>query len=319
MSGTGGSASGAERSTSGAYRFWGIAFALAGTIAFAFRPVLIKLAYVETAAAHQISATTLLFLRMTLSLPFFLAMAWWMRRIDPAAAPIARRDWLGIVGLGFLGYYLASLLDFIGLQYVPAGVGRLIMFLYPTLVVILSDFFLSKSPTRRELAALAITYAGIALVLSDKLGMAPEHRQFMFGALLIFTSAMCYAVYLVTGSQLVKRVGSVRFTAYTMIVSTAPAIAQFFALESPAALALTANLWWIAILLATVCTVLPVLLVAEALKRIGANHFALIGALGPVTTVLADFLLLDGALSIAQILGGALVISGVLLVTLRRN
>ncbi len=297
------------------YRLWGILFALAGVISFAFRPVLIKLAYAATAASHPVSATTLLFLRMSLSLPFFLAMAWWLRD----EKPIARRDWLGIVGLGFLGYYLASLLDFLGLQYVPAGLGRLIMFLYPTLVVLLSAIFLSKSPTRRELAALAITYAGVALVLSDRLGVAPEHRQFMFGALLIFASAMCYAVYLVTGSQLVKRVGSGRFTAYTMIVSTVPAVIQFAALESPAALQLPAQIWWIALLLATACTALPVLLVAEALKRIGANHFALIGALGPVTTVLADFFLLDGTLGAAQVLGGALVISGVLLVTIKRS
>jgi drug/metabolite transporter (DMT)-like permease len=298
-------------SASSAYRFWGIIFALAGTISFAFRPILIKLGY----SAHPVSATTLLFLRMTLSLPFFLAMAWWMR----GGEAIARRDWLGIVGLGFLGYYLASLLDFIGLQYISAGVGRLIMFLYPTLVIILSTIFLAKPPTRRELAALAITYSGIALVLSSQISPAPEHRMAVFGALLIFASAMCYAVYLVTGSQLIKRVGSVRFTAYTMIVSSVPAILQFCVLESSAALELPARLWWIAITLATVCTVLPVFLVAESLKRIGANHFALIGALGPVTTVLADFLLLDGALSIAQILGGALVISGVLLVSLKRN
>ncbi len=308
MSGIGGSAT-------GAYRFWGIAFALAGTVTFAFRPILIKLAYAETASAHAISATTLLFLRMTLSLPFFLAMAWWMRN----GAPIARRDWLGIVGLGFLGYYLASLLDFIGLQYVSAGVGRLIMFLYPTLVVVLSAFFLSQTPTRRELASLAITYSGIALVLSSQIAAAPESRMFVFGALLIFASAMCYAVYLVTGSQLVKRVGSIRFTAYTMIVSTVPAAIQFAVLESPAALQLPAQLWWIATALATVCTVLPVFLVAEALKRIGANHFALIGALGPVTTVFADFFLLGGALSAAQLAGGALVISGVLLVSIKRS
>jgi drug/metabolite transporter (DMT)-like permease len=296
---------------SGGYRFRGIAFALAGTVAFAFRPVLIKLGY----AAYPVSATTLLFLRMTLSLPFFLAMAWWFRN----SGPIARRDWFGIVALGFLGYYLASLLDFIGLQYVPAGVGRLIMFLYPTLVVILSAVFLKKQPSARELAALAITYSGIALVLSSQIAGGQENRLFTFGALLIFASAMCYAVYLVTGSQLVKRVGSVRFTAYTMIVSTVPAIIQFSMLEAPAALRLPAQLWWIAIALATVCTVLPVFLVAEALKRIGANHFALIGALGPVTTVLADFLLLDGALTVTQVLGGALVISGVLLVSLKRN
>jgi len=293
------------------YRFWGIAFALAGVVSFAFRPVLIKLCY----AASPVSASTLLFLRMALSLPFFLAMAWWFR----GEKPIARRDWLGILGLGFLGYYFASLLDFLGLQYVPAGLGRLIMFLYPTLVVILSAAFLGKPATRREIAALGITYAGIALVLSNKLGIAPEHHQFMFGALLIFGSAMCYAVYLVTGSQLVKRVGSARFTAYTMIVSTAPAVVQFLVLEPASAPDLPAISWWYVLLLVTVCTVMPVFLVAEALKRIGAKHFALIGALGPVTTVLADFFLMDGALSATQVVGGALVISGVLLVSVKRN
>lgn len=307
--------SGGYRAEGGAYRLWGIAFALAGTISFAFRPVLIKLGY----QAHPVSPTTLLFLRMALSLPFFIAMAWWARRIDPAGTPISRRDWLGIASLGFLGYYLASLLDFVGLQYVPAGVGRLIMFLYPTLVVILSAAFLKRRPTARELAALAITYSGIALVLSSQLAMTAESRLFAFGAVLIFASAMCYAVYLVAGSQLVQRVGSARFTAYTMIVSTVPAALQFVALESPAALEIPARLWWIAVVLAAACTVLPVLLVAEALKRIGANHFALIGALGPVTTVLADFLLLGGALGAAQLLGSALVISGVLLVSVKKN
>lgn len=286
-------------------------FALAGTVSFAFRPVLIKLGY----AAHPVSATTLLFLRMTLALPFFLAMAWWMR----GAVPIARRDWVGIVALGFIGYYLASLLDFLGLQYVPAGLGRLIMFLYPTLVVILSALFLGKPATRRELAALGVTYAGIALVLSNQIGAAPENRLFLLGAALVFSSAMCYAVYLVTGSQLVQRIGSARFTAYTMIVSTVPAVVQFLFLESSASLELPAAVWWYAILLATICTVLPVFLVAEALRRIGANHFALIGGLGPVTTVLADYGLLGGALTAVQMVGGALVIFGVLLVSLKRS
>jgi len=284
-------------------------FALVGTIAFAFRPVMIKLGY----AAHPVSATTLLFLRMTLSLPFFAAMAWHQR----AAAPIASRDWAGIAALGFLGYYLASLLDFLGLQYIPAGLGRLIMFLYPTLVVLLSAIFLAKSPTRREITALVITYAGIALVLSQQLGVAPEHQLFLFGALLVFASSMCYAVYLVAGSQLVKRVGSLRFTAYTMIISTLPAVVQFALLESPAALELPAQVWGYVAVLAFGCTVFPVLLVAESLKRIGANHFALIGALGPVTTVLADFGLLGGGLTAVQVAGGTLVILGVLLVSLK--
>lgn len=297
--------------TPAGYRWGGVLFAIAGTISFAFRPVLIKLGY----GAAPVSATTLLFLRMVLSLPFFAAVAWWLRN----APPLAQRDWAGIVALGFLGYYLASLLDFLGLQYIPAGHGRLIMFLYPTLVVILSALFLGKRATGRELAALAVTYTGIALVLSQQLGAPAEHRLFFFGAALVFSSAMCYAVYLVTGSQLIKRVGSMRFTAYTMMVSTLPAVIQFAVLEGPAALELPRIVWVYAIVLATVCTVLPVFLVAESLKRIGANQFALIGGLGPVTTVLADFALLNGSLSALQLLGGALVITGVLLVTLKRN
>jgi drug/metabolite transporter (DMT)-like permease len=290
-------------------RGWGIAFALAGTVSFAFRPILVKLVY----AAYPVSATTLLFLRMTLSAPFFLAMAWWLR----GAPPIARRDWAGIVALGFIGYYLASLLDFLGLQFVPAGIGRLIMFLYPTIVVVLSALFLHKAPSRREIAALGVTYAGIALVVSRQFGAAPEARLFLFGALLVFGAATCYASYLVAGSRLVQRVGTARFTAYTMLVSTVPAVTQFALLESRAALVLPDLVWGYAALLATACTVLPVFLVAEALKRIGANHFALIGALGPVTTVLADFVWLGGRLAPLQIAGGALVIGGVLLVSLK--
>lgn len=181
-------------------------------------------------------------------------MAWWLR----GAAPIARRDWLGVAALGFLGYYAASLLDFLALQYVSAGLGRLIMFLYPTIVVILSALFLSKSPRQREVAALGITYAGIALVLSQQFGATPEQRMFLFGALLVFSSAICYAVYLVADSQLVRRVGSLRFTAYTMIVSTLPAVVQFALLESPAALELPQQVWWYVMLLAIGCTVIPV-------------------------------------------------------------
>ncbi|HEX5091147.1 MAG TPA: DMT family transporter [Burkholderiales bacterium] len=297
--------------TPAAYRGWGMLFALGGVISFAFRPVIIKLGY----EAAPVSATTLLFLRMALSFPFFAAVAVWLR----GGPPIARRDWIGIVALGFLGYYLASLLDFLGLQYVSAGLGRLIMFVYPTIVVILSAIFLAKRPTRREVAALAFTYAGIALVMSAKLGAGPEQRLFLLGAALIFGASTSYAIYLVTGSQLVKRVGSMRFTAYTMMVSTVPALVQFALLETPASLVLPGRVWLYALLLAIACTVLPVFLVAEALKRIGANHFALIGALGPVTTVLADFLFLEGALTPLQFLGGAFVIGGVLLVSLKRN
>jgi len=291
-------------------RAWGVAFALVGVIAFSFRPILIKLAY----AAHPVGPVTLLFLRMVLALPFFLAMAWWLRRAEPR---LRARDWAAVVGLGFIGYYLASFFDFLGLVHVGAGVGRLIQFLYPTLVLLLSFLFLHKRPTRRELSALAICYLGIALVVSQQLEATPAGRAFLFGALLIFGSALSYAIYLVAGGQLVQRIGSMRFTAYTMVVATAPAVVQFFVLEPLDALALPGAVWGYVIVMATFSTVLPVFLVAEALRRIGANQFALIGAVGPVSVAITSALGLDEPFTWLQALGGGLVIGGVLLVSLR--
>jgi len=292
------------------YRAWGIGFALIGILAFSFRPILIKLSY----GAHPVSPVTLLFLRMTLSLPFFLAIGWWLRRQQPR---LTRRDWLGIVGLGFLGYYAASFLDFIGLQWVGAGVGRLILYLFPTLVVLLSFVFLGKVPGIREIVALVVSYAGIALVVSNQLG--GENPLFALGAALVFASALCYAIYLVAGGQMVKRVGSMRFTAYSTVVATVPAVIQFFIMESPEALHLPGAVWVYAIVLATVSTVLPLFLQAEALNRIGASHFALIGAIGPVSVAITSALGLDEPFTWVQALGGALVIFGVLLVSLRKG
>jgi drug/metabolite transporter (DMT)-like permease len=293
-----------------AYRGWGVAFAVVGVLAFSFRPILIKLSY----AAHPVSPVTLLFLRMVLSLPFFLAIGWWLRNQQPR---LARRDWLGIIGLGFLGYYAASFLDFIGLQWVGAGVGRLILYLFPTLVLLLSFLFLKKVPGVRELVALVVSYAGIVLVVSSQTG--GDNRLFALGAALVFASALCYAVYLVAGSQLVKRVGSMRFTAYSTVVATLPAVIQFFVMEPASALELPGTVWTYAIVLATFSTVLPLFLQAEALNRIGANHFALIGALGPVSVAITSALGLDEPFTAVQAIGGALVIFGVLLVTLKKG
>jgi drug/metabolite transporter (DMT)-like permease len=295
-----------------AYRSWGIAFAICGVLAFSVRPILIKLSY----AAHPVSPTTLLFLRMTLSLPFFLAMGWWMRNRGPR---LTARDWVNVAFLGFIGYYAASFLDFIGLQYVGAGVGRLIMFLYPTLVLVLSFAFLHRKPAARELMALVMSYAGIGLVLSRQISpSAPGGKLFLFGALLMFGGALLYALYLVAGSQVVKRIGSMRFTAYSMLVSAVPAVLQFFVLEPLSALDLPAAVWAYALILATLSTVLAVFLAAEALKRIGANQFALIGAVGPVSVAITSAIGLGEPFTWVQAVGGLLVISGVLLVSLKR-
>ena len=298
--------------SAGSYRRWGVALAIVGTLVFSFRPILVKLVYVT----FPVSPVTLLFLRMSISLPFFLIVAWWLRGDEPRLSGL---DWAKVAALGFIGYYAASFLDFIGLQYVGAGVGRLILYLYPTLVLLISFLFLHRSPTRRQLSALVITYAGVALILSSQAHGGAEGKLFMLGAVFVFASSLFYATYLVAGGELVKRIGSMRFTAYSMAVATLPAVLQFFALEPMSTLELPGKVWLYAILLATFTTVLPLFIQAEALKRIGAPEFALIGALGPVSVAITSALGLDERFTAVQAIGGALVIFGVLLVSIRRS
>lgn len=297
--------------TASSYRAWGIALALIGVVAFAVRPILIKLAY-----AYVTDPVTLIALRMVFSLPFFVAAAIWVRR-DTARTPLTRRDWWAVLFLGFLGYYLASFLDFLGLQYISAGLGRLMLFLYPTITVLLSALFLGKYVNRRDIVALVISYAGLALVLSQ--GFAGENRNLMLGALLVFGSALCYAVYLVSSSQVVARIGSMRFTAYATSVASLLCILQFLLLRPLSALQLPPQVYGLTIAMAVGCTVLPVFVTSEALRRIGANQVAIIGAAGPVTTIFLGWLGLEESMTLLQIIGAALVLAGVLLVTIKRK
>ena len=291
------------------YRAWGIALALVGVVAAAVWPILLKLAYV-----YVTDPVTLIALRMVFSLPFFVATAFWVRR-DTARTALTRHDWWAVLFLGFLGYYLASFLGFLGLQYISAGLGRLILFLYPTITLLLSALVLGKYVSRRDIVALMISYAGLALVLSQ--GFAGENRNLMLGALLVFGSALCYAVYLVSSSQVVTRIGSVRFTAYATSVASLLCILQFLLLRPLSALQLPPQVYGLAIAMAVGCTVLPVFVTSEALRRIGANQVAIIGAAGPVTTIFLGWLGLEESMTLLQLAGAALVLAGVLLVTIK--
>ncbi len=285
----------------------GIALAVAGVIAFSFRPILIKLAY-----GYVRDPVTLIALRMVFSLPFFAAAAYWQRG---NRTPISKRDGWAILALGALGYYFASFVDFLGLQYIAAGLGRLLLFLYPTIVVVLSWLVLRKPAGGRELVALGVTYAGTALVLSSAMG--GQHEDLPLGAALVFAGAVAYAVYLVFGSQVIQRVGSMRFTAYALLVASVLCIAQFLLLRPLAALALPWPVYAYAIVMAIFATVLPTFMTAEALKRIGANQVAILGALGPVSTIFFGFLGLDERMTWLQLAGTALVLAGVVLVSLK--
>jgi len=294
------------------HRWIGPACAIAGVFGFSFKAILIKLAY----AWHPVDAVTLLALRMLFSAPFFIAMAWWAGR-QPGALAITKPDWLRLAWLGFIGYYLASLLDFMGLAYITASLERLVLFLYPTLVVVLSAVMRGRRITRRQVLALLISYGGIAFVFASDLRVAGDRSATLAGGALVFGSALAYALYLIDAGAVIARLGSLRFIAWAMLVSSVFVLAHFAVTRDIGLLRVPASIYALTLAMAIFSTVLPTWLIAEAIHRIGASTSSLIGSLGPVFTIGLGALLLGEAVQGIQLLGAALVLIGVLLVTLR--
>ena len=300
-----------------AYRLGGYVLAAIGAIAFSGKAIIVKLAY-----RHEVDAVTLLMYRMLFAMPLFIGMAWWASR---GRAALTRRDWLGVVGLGFTGYYLASYVDFIGLQYITAGLERLIQYLTPTLVLALGWVLYRKHFTVIQLIALAISYSGVLLVFGHELwlhGLAKTGGgigDVAFGALMVFASTVSYAVYLVYSGQMVQRLGSLRLVGLASSVACVLCIAQFALLRPLSAAAVAPEVLWLSVLNATLCTAVPVLIVMMALERIGAALATQIGMIGPLATILMGVLLLGEPLNAWIVAGTALVISGIFLVTRYRS
>ena len=299
------------RRRSGADRV-GPVFAVVGVLGFAFKAILIKIAYAWT----PIDAVTLLTLRMVYSVPFFALMAWWASRVRQAK-PLARRDWLAIAWLGFIGYYLSSLVDFMGLQYVTAALERLMLYLYPTIVVVLSAIFFKQRITGRIVVALVLSYAGILLVFARDLDVAGDRAALWLGGALVFAASFLYACYLVGAGPVIARLGSLRFIALAMLASALFIFAHFLATRPLAALMVPLRIHMLSLTMAVFSTVLPTYLIAEAIKRMGVNRTSLLGSLGPLFTIGLGAWLLDEAVHWIQLAGAALVLAGVALVTLR--
>lgn len=282
-------------------------YALLAAVGFSFKAILVKLAY-----RHGADAETVLALRMAFSVPFFIAMAWTSTR--RATTPITRRDGAWLAALGFCGYYLASYLDFLGLQYISAALERLILFVYPTLVVLLSALWLGHRLTARLWAALGLSYLGIGLAVTHDFRLAGSPHELAVGSALVFGSALSYALYLVGNARIVGRLGATRVAAFVSLVACGLALAQFPLLRPLSALLQPWPVYALCLMMALFSTVLPVWLVAEAIRRLGPGPVALSGSLGPVITLFLAWLLLGEALGAAQLAGSALVIVGVSLI-----
>jgi len=287
----------------------GVVFVALAAFGFSAKAILVKLAY-----QYPVDAVTLLALRMAFSLPFFLLMAFWGRR--DGQAKLAWADAVALVGLGLLGFYLASFLDFWGLEYISAGLERLILFLYPTLVVVFSFLLFGRPIGLREIVALGLSYAGFGLVFYQQVSL--DQPKTLLGVGLVFGSTVAYAAYLMGSHRVIQKLGAKRFTAYAMTVASLACLAQFALTHPLSALRLPQPVYGLAISMAVFCTVLPSLLLSLGIHRIGASRASLISSLGPVTTLILAYAVLDEVMSAEQWLGAALVLAGVLLVSLAK-
>lgn len=292
------------------HRLFGPLLILIAATGFAFKAILIKILYAEFAT----EAETLLALRLLFSLPFFLLMA---ALAGGSVRTLEARDWRALAALGFTGYYLSSYLDFLGLQYISAGLERLILFLQPTIVVLLSALLFKTAVRRHHVISILLSYGGIALVFASNLRLAQEPSVVALGSGLVFLSALTYAGYLLGSGSVIARLGAARFTGYASIFACAFATLHFLLVRGPGALVQPTKVYGLSLVMALVSTVLPIWLMAEGVKRIGANQVSMIGSVGPIITIYLGWLLLDEPITAVQLAGAVLVLSGVLLASLK--
>jgi drug/metabolite transporter (DMT)-like permease len=289
----------------------GAILAFLAAVFFSTKAFFVKLTYLY--GADAISA---LALRMIMALPFLLIAGWFSTR---GARPLTRADWKNVFLLGFLGYYLSSLLDFMGLQYITASLERLILFLYPTIVAIISVFLFKKPIGRTGIVALVLSYIGIAIATVHDVEAGGNAHAVLIGGGLIFACTITYAIYIVGIGEMVGRIGALRFGAYATVVAAICCLTQFVLTRPLSALDLPVEVYWYSLAMAIIATVLPVIMTAKAIQMIGAPKVAIIGAVGPIATIVLAWKFLNEPIGWEQLVGAALVLSGVLLISVKKK
>jgi len=293
----------------------GFAISLIGSILFSTKAIMVKLAF----AHEHVNAITLLCLRMLFSLPFYIVIGYLHTKKQPNQTPLTTQQWLSVAMLGILGYYLSSLFDFVGLQYISAGLERLILFLYPTFSVLINFVLYKNKLTLTQFIALLLTYSGIGIAYYGELQIDTQNSHFYFGSGMILICAITYSFYLVGTGRMVKTIGDTRYTIYAMLFATAGVFLHYLFTQSFEKIQFTAPIITYSLLLAVVATVIPSFLLSNAMKRIGSNNVSIIASIGPVSTIVQAHLILGEKIFMAQIAGTLLVVLGVILIGWKSN
>lgn len=287
----------------------GFLITILGAVFFSTKAIFVKLAFKSTG----VDAVTLLTLRMLFSLPFYLVAAWMGSKKESAIA-LTKREWFFLILLGIFGYYLSSLFDFIGLQYVSAGLERLILFLYPTFSVLINTWIYKTKLNKTQIIALVLTYLGIGIAYFGEMKIDTSNPNFYYGSFMIFLCAITYSFYLVGTGRMVPKVGVTRYTAYAMLSATVGIFLHFLLTKNMQEIPFTPTLIWYTVALAVIATVLPSFLMSNGMKMIGSNNVSIITSIGTVSTIIQAHFFLGETIIFPQLIGTTLVIIGVLLI-----
>jgi drug/metabolite transporter (DMT)-like permease len=291
----------------------GLGITLLGAVLFSTKAIIVKKAFKDI----SVDALTLLTIRMILSLPFYVAAAFTGSKTGKVQ--LTHRQWAYMLLLGLFGYYLSSLFDFLGLQYISAGLERLILFLYPTFTVLINRFVFKQPLHRMQKWALLLTYIGIGLAYFGEMNFDNANPDFFMGSALVFACAVTFSIYIAGSGKMIPAVGVTRFTAYAMLAATGGIFIHFLLRGNYMPLQMGAKLWWYGLLLAVVATVIPSFLVSAGLKRIGASNLAIVSSIGPIATIIQAHFILGEQILPLQLAGTAFVIAGILLIGRKRN
>jgi len=288
----------------------GVFIAIVGIVLFSAKAIMVKLAY-----EFDVSSLHLLLFRMLFSLPFYIVIALIYR--PRQVEKIKNIDYVWILFFGFIGYYLASYFDFLGLKYIKAGLERIILFVYPTLVLIISKIFLKTKITNKQIIAILITYFGVVITFWGEVQF--KNEKMLFGGFLIFLSALTYASYLVGSGWLIPKFGVVLFTSYAMIVSSICVITHYLITDRASITHYSNEVYILGFLMAVISTIIPSFLVSLAIKKLGSSNFSIIGSIGPISTIVLAYFFLDERLSFLQFIGASIVLVGIGIISISKT
>jgi drug/metabolite transporter (DMT)-like permease len=293
-------------------RFWyGVTIGVLGVVLFSSKAVMVKIAY-----SYGVDAISILLLRMLFAFPFYVGIAYLYRNQNSVIA-IENKDYIWIIVFGFVGYYLASYFDFIGLTYIKASLERIILFLYPTIVILLNRLFLKQPISKIQAGAIGLTYLGIVLAFSDE--VVVSGKETYLGGLFILLSAITYASYLVGSGWLIPKFGVMKFTAYAMIVSCFCVFVHYSLISEIDLFSFSWEVYFLGGLIAIFATVVPSFLVSASIKMISSSNFAIVAGIGPISTIVLAAIFLKESLTLLQLFGALVVIIGIVLVSLKKK